>query len=220
MKNVTKTVYTFRELLEMEESGKVSANAVEKARNWLSDIDSDWSDGIIEKWHELLDCIGFYDIIIEFSGFWSQGDGASFTCKIDFQIFAEFLATERQENNEHYGTPAYLLHTIGWNGINKNTQFAWLSHFEDYFQASIQRDSYRYSHENTCSFELDYSSKADIDLVYRDFVDLAEELRKDICRAIYLDLEQGYEYQTSDECLIEQSWVNDYYFDENGDFES
>ena len=220
MKIITKAVYTFRELLELEESGQVSTIAVEKARNWLSDIEDDWSDSVIEMWHELLKSIGFSDIKIQFSGFWSQGDGASFTCKIDFQKFAEFLATERQESNENYGTPEYLLNRIGWNGINQNTRFEWLSCFEDYFQASIRRGSYRYSHENTCSFELDYSGRANIDRVYQDFVDLAEELRTDICRAIYSDLQQEYEYRTSDECLSEQSWVNDYYFDENGDFDS
>ena len=40
-----------------------------------------WWDGVYDEWCEKLKALGFSDIEINFTGFWSQGDGASFTAK-------------------------------------------------------------------------------------------------------------------------------------------
>lgn len=49
----------------------------------LSDINvhHDWYDHTYEYYENKLKKLGFTDIKFEFSGFWSQGDGASFTAK-------------------------------------------------------------------------------------------------------------------------------------------
>jgi hypothetical protein len=43
-------------------------------------IPDDWAKGILAKWEKRLERAGFPGVDIQFSGFCSQGDGASFTC--------------------------------------------------------------------------------------------------------------------------------------------
>jgi hypothetical protein len=74
--------------------------AKKKARDWFRQgccEDSYWSESTLDDWKETLMEMGFgYDkdsVDISFSGFWSQGDGASFTCKnFDFAKFCVGLA--------------------------------------------------------------------------------------------------------------------------------
>jgi len=69
--------------------------AKEKARNWAREglFGSDWYNLVIEDWQQFLSDIGFDDSEIAFSGFSSQGDGASFTCKsFDLTKFVQFLS--------------------------------------------------------------------------------------------------------------------------------
>lgn len=73
--------------------------AKEKAVEWYGSDTSDdfWSEYTLDDWKEFLTDMGFgYDtdhVEIGYSGFWSQGDGASFTCKtFDFAKFCEGLS--------------------------------------------------------------------------------------------------------------------------------
>jgi len=74
--------------------------AKEKARDWFRKgccDDSYWSELTLDDWTETLTEMGFgYDkdsVDILFSGFGSQGDGASFTCKsFDFDKFCNGIA--------------------------------------------------------------------------------------------------------------------------------
>jgi hypothetical protein len=79
---------------------QLSPEAQEKARDWFRQgccEDSSWSEITLDDWKETLTEMGFgYDkdsVDISFSGFWSQGDGASFTCKsFDFDKFCNGIA--------------------------------------------------------------------------------------------------------------------------------
>ena len=57
----------------------IQKKVLEEYRDWTTD--HDWWDYIYENWIEKLGGLGFNDVEISFSGFWSQGDGASFTAK-------------------------------------------------------------------------------------------------------------------------------------------
>jgi hypothetical protein len=63
---------------ELEDSAKETAR--DRVREMEAE-DSNWHDFIIEDWQQRLENKGFNDPEIQYSGFWSQGDGASFTCK-------------------------------------------------------------------------------------------------------------------------------------------
>lgn len=69
---------------QLDERAKIEAK-VWYEQHWL---DYEWWDCVEDDWKERLEKKGFMDPKISFSGFWSQGDGASFTCRyIDFQKY-------------------------------------------------------------------------------------------------------------------------------------
>lgn len=102
-RTITKTVYTFKELLELandpEATGnmrQMRKNAVDKAKEWLRDVNTrdEWWEYTYETWKDALDQIGFTDADISFHGFCSQGDGASFTSRIDVDRIVDFFTTD------------------------------------------------------------------------------------------------------------------------------
>jgi len=77
--------------------------------SWVEDSvrDNDYADNVVSEWKWLLAQKGFDDVEINWSGFWSQGDGASFTAKsFDIERYFEgqdpltFPEQERQQLNE------------------------------------------------------------------------------------------------------------------------
>jgi hypothetical protein len=58
-----------------------------------------------------------------------------------------------------------------------------------------------------------------VDKLLRQFAEDAEALRLALCKAIYRDLEDEYEYLTSDEALLELASGNDYVFTISGVWE-
>lgn len=235
MRQIVKTVRTFSEMIEAEKAGEVSSNALEKARTWMKETatDHDWYDCTTEWWETALAQIGFEDAKIAFRGFWSQGDGASFTCdRVNVKKLASFLSTER-EAKDHVEVidgeedfRSYLINKLKWKKINFNHQFDWIAFFGDTFQAKVIRTCHQYCHYNTCDFEIERCSQnynynfGDTLLeVLTDFEKQAEELREELSKVIYKDLEEDYYAQTEDEALIEFGDANDYTFDEYGNRE-
>ena len=53
-RTVTKTVYTFQELLDLHKAGKVKEKAIDKARQWLRDANTEgeWYEWVFETWTE------------------------------------------------------------------------------------------------------------------------------------------------------------------------
>ena len=95
--------YTFEEDGSRDKDGgfqydQLSPEAKEKARDWYTGggLDYEWWDSDYDHWKDRLNEMGFGDsqddVDIAFSGFSSQGDGASFTCKrFDFKKYARYL---------------------------------------------------------------------------------------------------------------------------------
>ena len=82
MRTIRTKVYQFSEL---SESAKKKALEVYRDINTKYD---DWHEPIIDGAMEDLEAAGFNEPKVYYSGFWSQGDGACFTCKsIDFDKF-------------------------------------------------------------------------------------------------------------------------------------
>ena len=87
------TLYTFKELLELEKKKEISSAVMDKVRSWLKEGNTGegWFEYVYDKWNNALKQIGFTDPNIAFSGFWSQGDGASFTAGVDTETMLKFL---------------------------------------------------------------------------------------------------------------------------------
>ena len=71
---IVKTYLKFNELTDKQKA-KVLDNLRDLNTNYS------WYECTIEEFESKLKKLGFYDIKTEFTGFWSQGDGACFTAK-------------------------------------------------------------------------------------------------------------------------------------------
>ncbi len=239
----TKTLYDFGEMIDQDQPG------VEKAREWMREAatgDEYWYESAYEMWKEALYQIGFENANISFSGFWCQGDGASFTADVDAEKLLQFMGT-KIEGKECIGVDAdgkedfrpYVVHLIG--GVHFDHRYKWLADIAvNYIEASCTRDiGSRYSHENTCTFDATLNDDAssvpgrwidsdppgkgywksgvpNVVELFLEFVKDAEQLRLDLSKAIYKWLNDEYDYRTSDEMLREDSEANEYLFDESG----
>jgi hypothetical protein len=164
----------------------------------------DWHEGVLDYWKEKLEALGIYKPEINYSGFWSQGDGASFTGSIDQWDILTLLSSLKVLKKFRY-----LVDNIRKDNISLSVTF--------------DRISSHYSHENTCRTNIDWRVESDLvnyDLVAtraRELEEYLEDWRRDTCHEIYKSLETEYDYQTSREQIIESLEANEYEFDEEGD---
>ena len=233
-RTITKTVYTFKEMIALHEQGKVSKKALERVRDWLREgqADHQWWDYHYELWNDALDQIGFTDADIRFSGFWSQDDGASFTASVDVERLIDFLATAIKAKQRINPIPnqgklhghdedfrPWIVYKIGHKTSMVNPTFRRLLEVRDSLDCTVKRTGHRYAHENTCEFQGDFSAWDEYprsQTIVEELFSAAESLRKDLCHAIYATLEEEYEQLVSDDSLSELSEANDYMFDERG----
>lgn len=226
-RTITKTVYTFQELLDLHTAGKATEKAVQKARQWLQEVqtDGEWYDATYDCWKEALEQIGLCEPEISFRGFSSQGDGASFTARIDIAKLAGFLAVEIEPKNCIEGNPEdfrpWIVHKCGSKTTDpKYRQLARIGDWLD--KPEVRRTSSHYCHERTCEVSLSVYGDhrcPSVDKLLRQFAKDAETLRLALCKTIYRDLEDEYEYLTSDDALLELARGNDYTFTISGVWE-
>lgn len=241
-KTITKIVYAFKELLDLNKEGKVTPKAIERARSWLREAatDFDWHSCVLDFWEHSLDQIGFENAEIAFSGFWSQGDGASFTATVDLEKLVAFLGDTIEANNgvevvdgKEQFLP-YVVHLLGRKPTNP--KYRRLLSVQDRIQdLAVERTSHHYSHERTCRFTASLnddghyedthktsdkwrwvSNTPKVRRLFNSFVKDVEDLRLKLCQAIYEMLEADYWDRTSDEQLLDLAEANDYTFEANG----
>lgn len=205
--------YTFNEL-----SPEAKKNAIEKHRD--HDIGYDWWDLIIENFEKNMDEIGMGDVKCEFSGFYSQGDGASFTGKVvDNKKFLESIGINPFKSQKSIASKP-----------REKFESAFID-FCDRIYITINRDSSRYFHANTISAEVELDSSDDeleLDLglgaiITLSVQELCDGIRPEITKwareksnKLYRDLENHYEELISDESISKDLIDNDYEFDFDG----
>lgn len=187
MRTETINIYEFNELPDAAKE-----KAIQYFRNSLEfDVELDYyADMLSEK--------GFERSQISYSGFCSQGDGASFSCTIDIEkLFKGGKLTKYERVYLELVRKGYVC------GI-KIVQFG------------------HYCHENTMSIESEnhfYGLKFP-DYWFDAFDDVLAgilEEAKDQARQIYKNLEADYDYQRSDEYIIQMIEANDYEFTDKGE---
>jgi len=210
---------------------ELSAKAQQKAREWFSEsLDYEWWEDTYNYAIEQGKERGFEIEDIRFSGFWSQGDGASWTGRVDLKQFLEHhLKEDDPEYARYFVLQAILAENNGWTERCTN----------------VNRSGYHYVHDNMMRLEsIDYSGLANLEaddeerlqeegpLQRADIYQLCEGIHIDdlmdkletwvleeaqaYARQIYSDLESEYEHLTSDESLIEAAESNNWQFDEDG----
>lgn len=169
---------------------------------WDINVDHDWWEFTYDDFKLQMIEKGITVADINFTGFYSQGDGASFTGTIDMKTFLKVHDLE-----QHYMGATF---------------FAGLGEL----YANIGRHNSRYSHENTTYIELQqdtYNDYEEDDLrcqVYGQMADvLSDEWQQldeevtEICRSymqdLYSKLREEYESLTSKEVIWETIVANE-----------
>jgi hypothetical protein len=139
---------------------------------------------------------------INYTGFWSQGDGASFTTK---NISIEKWL--RKIDNKKYSRILKLLE----NNISSELSYS----------AEIHRRNSRYYHERSTTLNINwYPYKVyDMPNILGLLEDIEKELEEHIIElnsGIYKSLQEEYEYLTSDESVSNTLIANEYEFDKEG----
>ena len=206
---VETTVYR---LDELSDDGK------EKARAWYrqGSFDHDWFEFVFDDFERVCEILGVrlrtravplygggtrQKPCIFFSGFWSQGDGASFEGS-----YSHAKGSARQIRD--YAPKDGELHRIA-----------------DALQAIQRRNFYqlhatishrgRHCHEYSMAISVGRDSPVYQDMTADAEDDVTEALR-DLARWLYRQLEREYEYQTSDKVVDETIVANEYTFTASG----
>lgn len=191
MQTISVELYSISELSE-----NAKQKAIEKERS-NCDIDLQFTVEYIE---EILTCLGFESPKINYSGFSSQGDGLSFTS--DNWQYKKGMLDKVKERTQDI------------NILNIAKQLQVMAKNTGYkLQFSVNRTSHRYAHENTVQIENDpYSDFSLSD----DQDEILTTLKNSLCHAFYRMLEKDYDYQLSDEYIIENLQANDVMFLSSG----
>ncbi|QOI70969.1 hypothetical protein pEaSNUABM47_00030 [Erwinia phage pEa_SNUABM_47] len=178
-----------------ELNAEQQARAIEVHRDINVDY-QEWNDFVKEEHHSKLELVGFDGVESAYSGFWSQGDGASFTASsLDIEKFL------RSQKRWTYYRPLHEMIRI--NEL-------WVK---------VVRTTHHYCHENTTQAEL--HGEHYIDLTPRQ-EKLYEELEKEIDAYItnagqeyYRALNNEYNDLVSDEQVKETIIANEMEFEED-----
>lgn len=180
--------------------------------HWEINVDHDWWEGTFEHWSEKLDALGYPNADISFSGFSSQGDGASFTAR-----------AVPPHDKDPTVQEAWLQLTAAATLLGETVDYD----LSELARGSVIRNgSSHYVHEYTVDVEWEHTCPGVLPpcesmtpqwqaleaAVVGYYVGLTETVR-DLCRGIYADLEAEYEYQTGDERVAESLRANEMEFE-------
>ena len=196
----SKTVYSWEDVVNTPD---LLEKVINKNRDINTGMGDDWWSTTYDDWTEKLESLGYRDIDIRFSGFWSQGDGASFTGNVDTLLWIEV--------NDINGKYKRIYDLLKEDRI-------------EIYDDRILRDRWtNHVHWNTTSlyFEIQYSFGACLD--YANIDALTDELKDDIFKhhqdlnnQIYNDLSASYDYLESDQAVVDALAANEYEFDSEG----
>ena len=183
----------------------IQEKIIEDEKNNISESGDDfWSEPILEGFHEDMEALGLTDIEVEYSGFWSQGDGASFTARV-----------YNSENKK------FITEALGLKVLDEVAENLLIT---------IRRESTRYSHHNTmiAHVEVDGDDEVEKDMGTGMIITINVEgscgpieeatgnWARDRAKKLYDDLETAYEEQFKDEYIIDDLEANGVEFDESG----
>lgn len=198
MRTIRIKLYKFNELSE---------SAKEKAIESLSDInvDYEWWESTYEDFKELCKTLSI-EVDLKntfFSGFYSQGDGSSFTAWIDV---CECLKAIKDEKWKEYAPKENLQFYSVTNNMLR------LCHLCACSIRPINRES-----SVKIDFDSDtYGTHPNIDSVITEIEDFFEDVANTLNGWLYNQLEKEYKYQTSKEAIKETIEANEYEFTQDG----
>jgi len=209
---VEKTIklYSFKELNDDTQENIIS--------NYLQDLPGWWSDDVEERIRNEAQSLGIEDFDFSWSGFWSQGDGLSFTGNVEFKNWF-YILTERLTPEEFIKLCGKMPHELVQR--QEKNRILW-------GKCLIERTSHMYCHENTVSVSEPDSTlgwderrglPSDNDIMIR-FGKAAQkclnEWKNEMCNKWYADLQEAYEAHIERDNIIENIMGHDLLFTHNG----
>jgi len=216
--------YSFDELPK-----EVKEKALENNR-YINVEYTEWYEPVVEDFEYAMEELGLKDVEVEFTGFYSQGDGASFTARVDdVELFlkkaleinasTEFLDMGEDEDSSKEADELRQLmgdlRNVGYDTREKLKP-------EDLY-LEIVRITNRYSHENTieASVEMEELDVEDDDRDWNKFYDemmsMITDWAREESKELYQRLNKYYDELQSDEEVAETLIANDYQFNEEGE---
>lgn len=213
--------------VEVFKYAELSDSAKQKARNWYIDgMDYEWWDSVYEMAIEDGKEKGFYIDKIYFSGFYSQGDGASWIGQVDVRQWLEencadsiglsALCALIQEDvvDKHIKVVANTSHYYH----ESTMQVAELSDDAEGFEDSYRMELPSIFKGMTIANLFDIIA-TDTNCTLKDVEVMTQaitESAKDYARNIYSQLREEYEYLCSEKMMLDHFDANDYFFDSDG----
>ena len=197
MKEVVITTRNIREWLEFDKT--IAEKIIEKNR--YINTDYAWYDDTINDFIEEMEKRGI-DIEyknVKFSGFYCQGDGASFTCNLSSNYIDNWITANKDEFPK-------LFKMVG----------------KEFIYGKLEKNSYatHYCHDKTVDLFLYVNNEDEYSEEFNEEMEKLERLMETNLRSymveLYNRLEKEYDYLTSDESIIETLEATEYEFDENG----
>ena len=206
---------------------QLSDEAKEIVKQWwyVNGAEHEWWDCAYEDFKRNGYDLGFVIDKINFSGFYSQGDGACWSGQVDV---ATWLKTHTEDSiareawcaliaeefcNKHFSihfrghySHSNTMTCVGWDWVGENGE-------QDYLyltKPSIFKGMhYKELHNLIRSTDFPYTDPNDIE-------EAAFNSAKDYADELYKQLREEYEYITSEANLIEMCDINDWRFDDEG----
>jgi len=206
--------YTFDEL-----SPEAKQNAIDLNRDRNTEYD-DWWQPIIEGFVEEMEEIGMTNVECEFSGFYSQGDGASFTGEVN----------DNDKFLKSVGINLFYPELIGLGNRLSNKIETVVNEISENIRITIERYNSRHYHYNTISANVEIIGDDDIEfdlgldkIMEISVSDICEKIEpiitdwaREKSKELYRNLENSYEELRSDETISSDLESGGYTFDENG----
>jgi hypothetical protein len=226
----TSTVYKFNELND---------KAKDNVRQWYAEnILDDWYDSVYEGAKMDGEERGFAIEDIRFSGFWSQGDGASWTGSVYLPFFLEWVCTQSAyEPLHHRIVPFIELMKDGWveqrvdvtrtgfHYVHENTVVPGKIDYE-----ALDGEMYDAEHddveaENVLRSEgvlkgasvVGVAQGIDVHNLVSELDDALKEEVRAYCKEIYKRLNEEYDWLVEDEQIEDACEANDWRFTEKGE---
>ena len=216
MREISVKVYYFEELSEDIQEAVIASHRDINTKYYY------WFQSTLYYWTERLEKMGFMNAAINFSGFYNQGDGASFTADCDSNLIMDTMVQ-------------CVGHDYGWEYEKVRLWLELADKSIIYFDTKII--DHRYSHKNSVQYGVfeefsglnermwkirDDKSAAKITAVFEKKCDIVsldkyfEHFCHSICDKIYADLKSECEYLESDAAIREYFEASDHEFFEDG----
>lgn len=198
------------------EFDELDDDAKEKAVESMYDVNVNydyWWDFVIDDIQEQLTKMGIYKPDVRFSGFWSQGDGASFTGEsVDLIALIEYLKLQNEFKLLYTALKADMLDYAAY--ISGNHQDV------HEYSCRFKIDSFNYFNDDLWDESEDkYTEQYDLyEQEMERLQGYLEDWRLDYSIDIYHRLKEEYEYLTSKDAIVETILANEYEFNKDGSF--